>query len=113
MGVQEAAPDRPVMDGDDARFRQLADHAPLMIWRCDTTKGCDFFNRPWLEFTGRRMEEELGFGWIELIHPEDAAACVAAFTDAFDRGVSFSIEYRLRRHDGAWRWLMANGQPIT
>jgi PAS domain S-box-containing protein len=112
MGEEAAALVQVMVDTDDARFRQLADHAPLMIWRCDTARRCDFFNRPWLEFTGRRLEEELGFGWIELVHPEDVRTCLAAFAIAFRRREGFSIEYRLRRHDGAWRWLMANGQPI-
>jgi PAS domain S-box-containing protein len=110
---EEVASVQAMVEGDDARFRQLADHAPLMIWRCDAAKHCDFFNRPWLEFTGRRMETELGFRWVELVHPEDAGARVAAFSAAFNRRESFSIEYRLRRHDGAWRWLLDNGQPTT
>jgi PAS domain S-box-containing protein len=113
MGEEATESVRAMADTDDARFRQLADHAPLMIWRCDTARRFDFFNRPWLEFTGRRLEEELGFGWIGLIHPEDSEACVTTFAAAFDRREGFSIEYRLRRHDGAWRWLMANGQPIS
>jgi PAS domain S-box-containing protein len=108
---EEVASVQAMVEGDDARFRQLADQAPLMIWRCDAAKHCDFFNRPWLEFTGRRMETELGFRWVELVHPEDAGARVAAFSAAFNRRESFSIEYRLRRHDGAWRWLLDNGQP--
>ncbi|MCO6415651.1 PAS domain S-box protein [Siccirubricoccus sp. KC 17139] len=97
----------------ELRFRALADQAPLMIWRCDTDRQCDFVNRPWLDFTGRPMERERGSGRLELVHPEDAAACLAVFAAAFEKREEFQVEYRLRRHDGAWRWLREHGRPLT
>ncbi|WP_149535606.1 sensor histidine kinase [Siccirubricoccus phaeus] len=96
----------------ELRFRALADQAPLMIWRCDAARQCDYVNRAWLEFTGRPMESERGQGRLELVHPEDAAACLAIFTAAFETREPFTLEYRLRRHDGAWRWLREHGQPL-
>lgn len=99
-------------DGED-RFRMLADNAPVLIWRADRSMGCDWFNRPWLEYTGRSLEQELGFGWAEGVHPDDRERCMAAYTDAFARREPFSLTYRLRRKDGAWRWLLDNGRPFT
>ncbi|MBL6077222.1 PAS domain S-box protein [Belnapia sp. T18] len=99
------------MPDGDARFRLLADNAPVMVWRADPSKACDFFNRPWLDFTGRTLEQELGFGWAEGVHPDDFDRCLAVYTEAFDARRPFSMQYRLRRHDGAWRWLLDNGRP--
>ncbi|UEM01625.1 PAS domain S-box protein [Skermanella rosea] len=97
-------------DGEH-QFRLLADNAPVMIWRSDLTKACDFFNEPWLEFSGRTMEEELGFGWAEGVHPEDYDRCVEIYKTSFDRRECFTMPYRLRRHDGEYRWLLDNGRP--
>jgi two-component system, sensor histidine kinase PdtaS len=97
--------------GDEAQFRALADHAPVLIWRSDLSMGCDFFNKPWLEFTGRRLDQELGHGWVECVHPDDRDRCMQTYTDAFAARREFSMDYRLRRHDGAWRWLLDKGRP--
>ncbi|WP_052388672.1 sensor histidine kinase [Belnapia moabensis] len=99
------------MPEGDARFRLLADNAPVMVWRADPSKACDFVNRPWLDFTGRTVEQELGFGWAEGVHPDDFDRCLTIYTEAFDARRPFSMQYRLRRHDGAWRWLLDNGRP--
>lgn len=93
-------------------FRELADNAPVMIWRSRPDKLCDFFNKPWLDFTGRSLDEESGMGWASGIHPEDRARCLDVYGSAFDAGSSFTIEYRLRRHDGAYRWVLYNGSPF-
>jgi PAS domain S-box-containing protein len=95
----------------EERFRDMANTVPAMIWVCDTDKLCTFINRAWLDFTGCRMEQELGNGWAESIHPEDLDQCVAAYSPAFDARRSFSMEYRARRADGEYRWILNNGTP--
>lgn len=95
----------------EVMFQELADHAPMMVWRAGTDKLCNWFNHRWLDFTGRTMEQEQGYGWAEGVHPDDLDACVATYTTAFDAREKFSMTYRLRRHDGAYRWLLDNGAP--
>jgi PAS domain S-box-containing protein len=96
----------------DDLFEELADNAPVMIWRSGLDKLCDFFNRPWLEFTGRSQEEEAGNGWAEGVHPDDFDRCLEVYVAAFDARTEFSMEYRLRRRDGAYRWILDNGKPF-
>jgi PAS domain S-box-containing protein len=95
----------------EARFLEVADAAPVLIWISDITKKCIWFNKPWLEFTGRSMEQDMGVGWVDGVHPEDFDDCVAVYNDAFDRHQPYRTEYRRRRHDGQWRVLDATGVP--
>jgi PAS domain S-box-containing protein len=95
----------------EARFREVADAAPVLIWISDTSKGCTWFNRPWLDFTGRSMAEELGHGWVEAVHPEDRDRCFATYAAAFEARRPFRMDYRMRRHDGAWRVIDDTGVP--
>src|SRR5690606_36766163 len=96
----------------EARFRVMADNTPVLIWMSDTAKQCTWFNKPWLEFTGRPLEAELGFGWAELVHQGDVQLCVQIFTVNFDACLPFSMDYRMLLHDGAYRWLLDNGLPL-
>ena len=89
----------------EERFRLMADTAPVLVWRSDTANLCDFVNRPWLEFTGRTMEQELGNGWAESVWPEDLDRCLRTYVSAFDARQPFHMEFRLRRADGAYRWV--------
>jgi PAS domain S-box-containing protein len=95
----------------EERFRLVANTAPVMIWMSGTDKMCNYFNKPWLDFSGRNLEQELGNGWAEAIHSEDLDACLKTYTEAFDRKEQFEMEYRLRRHDGEYRWLLDTGVP--
>jgi PAS domain S-box-containing protein len=105
--------DAQAAETEEHRFRLLADNAPVMIWRTDPSRACDFLNKPWLDFTGRSLEQELGYGWAEGVHPDDLDRCLGNYTAAFDARREFSMQYRLRRHDGAYRWLLHNGRPYA
>lgn len=95
----------------EERFRLVANTAPVMIWMAGPNKLCNYFNQPWLEFTGRTLETELGDGWAEGVHPEDFKSCMDTYVKAFDRHESFQMQYRLLRHDGQYRWISDIGVP--
>lgn len=92
-------------------LRNTADSAPVMIWTAGPDKHIDYFNRPWFEFTGRLPEEQLGFGWATALHPEDSAATVQVYETCFDAQKPFQMEYRLRRFDGDYRWILDSAVP--
>ena len=95
----------------ESRFRLVANTAPMLIWMSDTSKLCTYFNHSWLAFTGRSMEQELGNGWTEGVHPEDLQKCFDTYVQAFDAHEKFTIEYRLQRYDGEYRWVLDLGVP--
>ena len=95
----------------EERFKHLADSAPVMIWTSGLDKLCNFFNKPWLEFSGRPMEAELGNGWAEKVHPDDFDRCLDIYVTNFDARKKFTMDYRMQRHDGEYRWILDNGIP--
>ncbi|MGV3571018.1 MAG: ATP-binding protein [Ramlibacter sp.] len=100
-----------VLRESEARFRNMADHAPVMMWVTDASGSCSYLNRRWYEFTGQEREQALGFGWLDATHPDDHAGAEAAFLDANARRVPFRVEYRLRRFDGVYRWAIDAAAP--
>lgn len=95
----------------EARFRTICDTAPVMIWMSGPDKLYTYFNQPWLDFAGRSLAQELGNGWAERVHAKDFARCLDTYQRAFDARNSFTMESRLRRADGAYRWILDNGIP--
>ena len=100
-----------VVRESEERFRLVANTAPVMIWTAGTDRLCTYVNQPWLEFTGRPLEAELGNGWAEGIHHDDLKRCLETYAQAFDQRQSFAMEYRLRRKDGEYRWIVDIGVP--
>jgi len=96
----------------EEKFRAMADNAPVLIWISGKDSLCNFFNKPWLEFTGKTMEEEVGTGWTEGIHLDDLDYCLKTYMDSFLRKQGFEMEYRLKRFDGEYRWLLDRGIPF-
>lgn len=95
----------------EAWFRSIADNSPVMIWVSGPDNQYTYLNKTWLELTGRNMDEELGLGWTTGIHPEDVSRYLSGYNDAFESRQAFFLEYRLKRHDGEYRWIGHAGKP--
>jgi PAS domain S-box-containing protein len=96
----------------DTDYRTIVEQAPLMIWRANVGAKCDYFNERWLAFTGRSMDQETGDGWMQGVHPADLDRCLGTYLRAFGLREAFEVEYRLRRYDGEYRWVLDVGGPI-
>jgi PAS domain S-box-containing protein len=110
-GIRERKREEATRLESEERFQLVANTAPVMIWITDVDKLCTYLNQRWLDFTGRPLEKELGNGWSESVHPDDLAHCLDESTKAFDQREPFQVEYRLRRCDGEYRWLLGSGVP--
>ena len=95
----------------EKRFRHVADTAPVLIWMSGTDKLCHYFNQGWFNYTGRSLAQELGNGWAEGVHPDDFKQCLKIYTTSFDARREFSMQYRLRKHDGEYGWVLDTGVP--
>jgi PAS domain S-box-containing protein len=95
----------------EERFRLVANSAPVMIWMSGPDKLFNYFNQTWIEFTGTPLEAELGSGWADGVHPEDLKSCSEVYARAFDRREPFKMQYRHRRYDGEYRWVLNYGVP--
>ena len=111
LDVTERKRNEQAIRESEERFRMMANTAPVMIRMSGLDKLCTFFNRGWLDFTGRTLEEELGNGWAEGVHREDFDRCLETYVNAFDARQEFTMEYRLRRNDGEYYWVRDHGVP--
>ena len=102
---------RDALANSELHFRALANSGQALVWTAGLDGGCNYFNDPWLRFTGRSLEQEVGEGWIESVHPDDRAHCLEIYRAAFARHEPFSMEYRLRHFSGEYRWFMDQGSP--
>lgn len=95
----------------EQRFRVITDASPIMVWMAGTDKLCYYFNKGWLDFVGRTLEQESGNGWRQNLHPEDFDRCVQIYVSNFDARRAFEMEYRMRHHTGQYRWILDRGVP--
>ena len=95
----------------EGRFRRMSDALPVAIWMADVDGQCSYCNQQWLRMTGRSLEQEMGAGWLESVHPDDRVAARRSYLDAVDARRPFRLEYRIRRYDGEYRWLLDTGMP--
>jgi len=109
--VEERKGQEAALRESEERFRLMADTSPTLMWMSGTDTLCTFFNRGWLNFTGRSLEQELGEGWASGVHPQDLHRCLGVYSTAFDARQSFEMEYRLLRYDGEYRWIVDYGVP--
>jgi PAS domain S-box-containing protein len=102
--------EQALREGEE-HFRTLADATPVLIWGSGTDGRCNYFNKRWLDFTGRAAEEQMGEGWTGGVHPDDLGRCLGTYVSAFEARTPFTMEYRLRRYDGEYRWVLDTGVP--
>jgi PAS domain S-box-containing protein len=95
----------------EQRFRVITDASPVLVWMAGTDKLCYYFNKRWLEFVGRTLEQEIGNGWADNVHPDDFDRCLQNYLSCFDERRPFEMEYRLRHHSGEYRWILDCGVP--
>ncbi|MEI7452517.1 MAG: PAS domain-containing protein [Candidatus Falkowbacteria bacterium] len=93
-------------------YLRILDQFPNPIWRAALDTKCDYFNKAWLSFTGRTIEQESGDGWVKGVHPEDLNSCVKTYLEAFKAREPFEMEYRLMHSDGTYHWLLDSGSPF-
>jgi PAS domain S-box-containing protein len=110
--TQRRADERALRDSE-RRFRLMADTAPVFIWICGPDRICNYFNKAWLDFTGREVGSELGVGWADGMHPVDRQRCLATYASAYESRLPFTMDYRLRRADGEYRWILETAVPRT
>jgi PAS domain S-box-containing protein len=109
--IEEAQRVQRSLRESERRFRDMADSAPVMIWIAGTGGRCEFFNKGWLDFTGRLLSQERDEGWVQGVHADDRQRCLAIYRSSVAARCEFELDYRLRRRDGAYRWVLNRGVP--
>jgi PAS domain S-box-containing protein len=110
-GTRRALRTEQALRESEERFRHMADTAPVMIWVTGPDRVVSFLNKTWLKFTGRTLDKDLQKAWTESVHPEDLRRCVDCYSSAYEQNRDFRLEYRLRRADGEYRWVLCSGTP--
>jgi PAS domain S-box-containing protein len=110
--IQDLKQTEEALRESENRFRTMTNNAPMLVWMSGTDKLVTYFNQTWLDFTGRTVEEELGTGWMAGVHDEDFDPCMEIYSSAFDAREQFEMEFRLRRFDGEYRWILVKGVPL-
>jgi PAS domain S-box-containing protein len=111
LDITEEKTQEQVLKDNIELFTTMADNVPVMIWMSGDDKFCDFFNKTWLEFTGRTLEQESNEGWLQNVHSDDLQKCIDNYNKSFNSQTGFYTEYRLKRHDGKYRWIADNSVP--
>ena len=101
-----------MMELIDSEYKIIVENAPNLVWRAGVDAKCNYFNKTWLAFTGRTLEQECGDGWAAGVHEGDLERCVNTYLENFRKRTPFEMEYRLRRADGEWRWINDRGVPF-
>ena len=96
----------------ERRFRQVAESLPQLVWTCAADGPCDYLSPQWVRFTGKSEAEQLAYGWLEQLHPDDRPRAIAQWVTTAATGENFEIEFRIRRHDGAYRWFRTLAVPL-
>jgi len=108
--MRQARAERALRESEE-RFRRMVDRSPILLWTIRADATLDYFNHSCVEFTGLPMEKLLEDGWLQAVHPDDLDYCLRSYLPAIEARTPFSFEYRVRRADGAYRWLLASGVP--
>lgn len=111
VDVSEVQQTRQALVESEKRFRAISDCAPVAIWVCDEGSSCIWLNQKWLDYAGDSMDEHLGRGWLRVVHPDDQESARETYEGAFAKREAFTLDYRLRRYDGQYRWHTATGTP--
>lgn len=111
LDVTESQKAEQALRESEERFRTMANAAPVLIWTSNVKKQADYFNKSWLDFTGRSFDQELGAGWAQGVHPDDLGDVMKTFNESHDRRVAFEMQFRMRRADGDYRWVIDHGVP--